>query len=125
MTKKFFFIVAHSLLRVAQELNMTYNEVNVLVWYLFIPLSWCVMLDLIVHFPIFTPIWILLWAVILIMTRNHFSEWCDWAFQKSVDFLLWFQRIGWDYNKASVIICCLVPIPVYLILGYLLVASNK
>jgi hypothetical protein len=70
----------------------------------------------IIGLPITTPIWILLWIYIFWSKRKFFKEWCDAAFKLSVDFLLKFQRIGWSYWKASVIICVVVPIIIYAVL---------
>ena len=42
-----------------------------------------------------------------------FRDRCDWAFDKSVDFLLWFKKIGWNYVVSSVIICVVVPALIY------------
>ena len=119
--KNFFMIVANLLMKIAQKLNLTYNEVNVLIWYLLIPLSWCVMIDFIIKMPLFTPLFVLCWTFLFIKYWKNFREWCDQVFQKSVDFLLWFQHIGWNYEKASVIICCLIPVPIYLILIAMLI----
>ena len=111
-----FGIVAAGLNLIAKALHMTYNEINIIVYYLIIPLSWCIMLDYIIGLPITTPIWILLWIYIIWSKRKFFKEWCDAAFKLSVDFLLKFQRIGWSYWKASVIICVVVPIIIYAVL---------
>ena len=119
-----FGIVAAGLNLIAKALHMTYNEINIIVYYLIIPLSWCIMLDFIIGLPITTPIWILLWIYIIWSKRKFFKEWCDVAFQLSVDFLLKFQRIGWNYWKASVIICVVVPLIVYAVLIILIVNSN-
>ena len=121
--KNFFWVVANSLLRIAKRMHLTYNEVNILIWYLLIPLSWCIMLDIIIKLPLFTLLLILSWIIIFIIHRKDFQEWCDWLFRKSVDFLLWFQCIGWYYEKSSVIICCLIPIPIYLLLTVLLLKT--
>jgi len=37
-------------------------------------------------------------------------------FEASVRFLLWFQRIGWNYEVSSVIICVIIPIIIYILL---------
>ena len=105
--------VALALKVMAKALHMTYNEINIIVYYLIIPLSWCIMLDYIIGLPITTPIWILLWVYIFWSKRKFFRQWCDVAFQLSVDFLLKFQRIGWNYWKASVIICVVIPLIIY------------
>ena len=119
-----FGIVAASLRLMAKALHMTYNEINIIVYYLIIPLSWCIMLDYIIGLPITTPIWLLLWIYIIWSKRKFFKEWCDAAFKLSVDFLLKFKRIGWNYWKASVIICVVIPIIIYAALIWLMMNSN-
>ena len=119
-----FGIVAAGLNLIAKALHMTYNEINIIVYYLIIPLSWCIMLDYIIGLPITTPIWLLLWIYIIWSKRKFFKEWCDAAFKLSVDFLLKFKRIGWNYWKASVIICVVVPLIIYAVLIILMVNSN-
>lgn len=119
-----FGIVAAGLNLIAKALHMTYNEINIIVYYLIIPLSWCVMIDYIIGLPITTPIWILLWIYIIWSKRKFFKDWCDAAFKLSVDFLLKFKRIGWNYWKASVIICVVVPLIIYAVLIILMVNSN-
>ena len=119
-----FGIVAASLRLMAKVLHMTYNEINIIVYYLIIPLSWFIMLDYIMGLPITTPIWILLWVYIFWSKRKFFRQWCDVAFKLSVDFLLKFQRIGWNYWVASVIIGVVVPIIIYAALILLMVNSN-
>ena len=109
---------AASLKIIAKCLHLTYNEINIIVYYLVIPLTWCMMIDR--QLPILTTLWIALWTYIIITKRKFFSKWCDTVFQLSVEFLLKFQRIGWDYWTASVIICVVVPILIYMIL-YLLI----
>ena len=118
-----FGIVAAGLNLIAKALHMTYNEINIIVYYLIIPLSWCIMLDYIIGLPITTPIWILLWIYIIWSKRKFFKDWCDAAFKLSVDFLLKFKRIGWNYWKASVIICVVVPLIIYAVLIILMVNS--
>lgn len=111
--KIIFWLTANFLNETAKLTGLTYNEINIIVYYLLIPLSWTIMLDLIIGFPITTTLLLVAWVYIFYRTRNYFSRWCDVAFRKSVDFLLWFKRIGWNYVVASVIICVLVPAVVY------------
>ena len=103
---------------IAKVTGMTYNEVNIIVYYLLIPLSWAVMIDYITMMPILTPMYIIVWAVFLWKDPMKFRDRCDWAFMKSVDFLLWFKRIGWNYIVSSVIICVVVPALIYVELIY-------
>lgn len=115
-----FSIVANSLLWVGRMTGLTYNEVNILVYSLLIPLSWTIMFDCIIKKPYTTAALSFIWLGIFIATRHTFREWCDWAFQDSVDFLNWFNCWGGNYVLNSVIICVLVPLVVYGVLIYLL-----
>jgi len=109
------------LVKIAQKVNLTYNEVNIIVYYMIVPLTWCIMLDLIFSsWPWMSVVWLALCVAVIWWHRKDFSTWCDWAFEKSVNFLLWFRRIGWNYYKASVIICVVLPIAIYVILITLL-----
>ena len=119
-----FGIVAAGLNLIAKALHMTYNEINIIVYYLIIPLSWFIMLDYIIVLAITIRILIMLWIYIFWSKRKFFKKWCDVAFQLSVDFLLKFQRIGWNYWKASVIICVVIPIIIYAALIWLMMNSN-
>ena len=117
-------VVAAALNMIAKALHMTYNEINIIVYYLLIPLSWCVMLDMIIGLPIFTTLWSFLWLYLFWSKRKFFRQWCDVAFKLSVDFLLKFQRLGWNYWKASVIICVVIPIIIYIVLLMILVQTS-
>lgn len=116
MINSIFSLVAKILLKLAKITHLTYNEINIIVYYLIIPMSWCVMLDIIVRFPIFTPLWSILWIYIFWTKRKFFRQWCDTVFRLSQEFLLSFEKIGWDYWKASVIICVALPLLIYAIL---------
>ena len=113
-----FMVVAGIEYLIAKLTGSTYNEVNIIVYYLFIPLSWTVMIDYLTKLPFLTPMFVLAWVIFLWKDTMKFRDRCDWAFQKSVDFLLWFKRIGWNYIVSSVIICVVVPIIIYIELIY-------
>lgn len=119
-----FAIVAGAELLIARMTGATYNEVNIIVYYLVIPLSWTLMADYITKMPFLTPIFILAWIVFVWKDEMTFRNRCDWAFDKSVDFLLWFKKIGWNYIVSSVIICVVVPILVYIELIYAISSLN-
>ena len=95
---------------IAKLLGTTYNVVNIVVYYLLIPLSWAAMIDYITKLPFLTPMYIIAWIVFLWKDKMTFRDRCDWTFMKSVDFLLRFKAIGWNYIVSSVIICVVVPI---------------
>lgn len=125
MIKIVFDWTAQALDKVAKRLHLTYNEVNIIVYFMLIPLTWMVMVDFIVHcWPLLTVIWA---AICLIGCGWHlhdFRQWCDRVFNQSVNFLLWFRCIGWNYYKASDIICVAVPLLVYAGLGWLLLRGG-
>lgn len=121
MIRHIFVSVANSLLWIGRKTGLTYNQVNILVYYLLIPMSWTIMLDFRLKTFYTTAALMLIWFGIFIATRHIFREWCDRAFKDSVGFLNWFNRWGGNYVLNSVIICVLVPLVVYGILIYLLV----
>ena len=106
---------------IAKLTGLTYNQVNIIVYYLLIPLSWTVMLDYITMMPFLTPMYIIAWIIFLWKDQMKFKDRCDWAFDKSVDFLLYFKKIGWNYIVSSVIICVVVPVLIYVELIYAII----
>lgn len=121
MIRIIFSLVARTLYNIAQVTHLTYNEINIIVYYLLIPLSWTVMIDCWIGIPITSAIFICIWFGIFIATRRYFKEWCDWVFKDSVDFLNYFNRWGGNYVLNSVIICVMIPIIIYISLILLLV----
>ena len=105
--------VALALYRGASAVGITYNEINIIVYYWLIPLTWTIMLDFWLGTPITTYALIFMWMGIKIGTWGRFKEWSDWAFMRSVDFLNYFNRWGGNYVLNSVIICVVVPILIY------------
>ena len=106
---------------IAKVTGLTYNEVNIIVYYLLIPLSWAVMIDSITMLPLLSPMYIMGWIVFLWKDPMKFRDRCDWTFSKSVDFILWFKKIGWNYVVSSVIICVVVPALIYVELIYCII----
>ena len=59
------------------------------------------------------------------MNMGDFSTWCEWLFDKSADFLNSFHFIRLDYFAASVLICVIVPLIIYGLLIWALIARKK
>lgn len=116
MIRTIFLIVALSLYKLATLLHLTYTEINIIVYYFLIPLSWAIILDVWIGFPIITLVFLCIWVGIYIATYKFFKEWCDWMFEDSVKFLNYFNRWGGNYILNSVIICVVIPIVIYLVL---------
>lgn len=115
--------VADALYKSASAIGISYNEINIIVYYLLIPLTWTIMLDFYIGTPITTYALIFIWFGIKIGTWSRFKEWCDWIFIRSVAFLNFFNRWGGNYVFNSVIICVLVPILIYVGLVLLLITK--
>lgn len=122
MIQKIFDITATLLHQIGKVFNLTYNEINIIVYYLIIPLSWAIMIDILIGIPITTALLTVGWIYIFIVKRNCFRQWCDWAFDKSVDFLNYFNKFKGNYVLNSVVICVLIPILIYALLITLLLA---
>ena len=116
--------VANVLLRGASALDITYNEINIIVYFLLIPISWTIMLDFYLGYPITTCALAFIWLGIKLGTWGRFREWSDWAFMRSVDFLNFFNRWGGNYVLNSVVICVVVPVFVYIGLILLLLIGQ-
>lgn len=99
---------------IAKLTGATYNEVNIIVYYLLIPLSWAAMIDYITKMPFLSIMYVIAWIVFLWKDPMKFRDRCNWVFIKSVDFLLLFKKIGWNYVVSSVIICVIIPILIYM-----------
>ncbi len=119
MTYLIFAIVVMILEGIAFLTGLSYKTVNILAYYLAMPLVWCFMIDRIIQWkiPRVTIAWTLIWIGVFILTASHFQKWCDITFDRSVDFLQWFKHWGWDYYKASVYLCVWVPILVTIVLA--------
>ena len=115
---KLFWWVAKSLQNIARILHLSYNEINIIVYYLLIPLSWCIMLDCLMGMPITTLLLVAVWAVIFLKVKS-FSEWCDKGFKLSQRFICFFG----EYVKYSVIICVFIPVLIYVVLITLLILN--
>lgn len=99
---------------IAKLTGATYNEVNIIIYYLLISLSWAAMIDYITKMPFLSIMYVIAWIVFLWKDPMKFRDRCNWVFIKSVDFLLWFKKIGWNYVVSSVIICVIIPILIYM-----------
>lgn len=125
MITELFQITAKILSELARRTKLTYNEINILIYYLIIPLSWTILLDILLGLPVTTIIFIFVWGILFMKIRNKFREWCDWLFRKSVDFLMYFNRYGSNYVLSSVIFCIVVPVIIYIGLIMLLILINS
>ncbi len=100
----------------ARVTGLTYNEINIVVYYMIIPMIYLAMLDKIMGRHIFKSVFAVL--ILLVIFLTDFGKFSDGLFDLSVKFLLLFKVVGWNYTVASVIICVVVPLIVFAVLFY-------
>lgn len=100
-----FAITVKILLPIGKVFHLSYNAVNIIVWYMIIPLAWAAILDYKLHKMILSPMWLLLCVGIIILQRKKFNQFCDTMFRLSQIFISSFG----NYYLWSVIICLLLP----------------
>ena len=122
MHKRIFKIVADTLLSIAKKTGLTYNEVNVILYYFVIPFSWFIMLDILFGFHYLTISSIIFTIGFVVGCRN-FKAYSDWLFERSVAFLNYFNKYGSNYVKSSVWICLSLPVLIYAVLIFLILKN--
>jgi len=103
-----FRIVADGLNWIASVTGFTYNEINIIAYYIILPFVYVALLDRIFKKHVLKIAYVMAWAILLILLPN-FRTFSDVLFQYSVDFLLLFGHFGLNYVAASVVICVLLP----------------
>ncbi len=111
-----FFVVMVGLEWMAAITGVTYAEINIIAYFMILPLLYAAMLD-----GIMRSHWLKLavvagWAVALFVIPD-FGNFSERLFGASVSFLLLFGRIGLDYTAASVVVCVILPGLTFVALG--------
>jgi len=110
------FQIVYSLLKwISSVTGFTYNEVNIIAYYIVLPFAYIVLADRILKRHILKLFYVFAVTVCLLIIKD-FTAFSDWLFQKSVDFLLSFQLLGWNYIVASVLICVVFPAMVFAVM---------
>lgn len=86
-------------------LGMSYEEVNVLIYFAFIPIAWSFMIGVIYHIK---P-WIMQIVFASIGAAIYLIG-IDRIFNAGVEVENWLSIFGWDYYEASVYTCVIFPI---------------
>ena len=110
------FQIVYSLLKwIAQITGFTYNEVNIIAYYIVLPFAYVILADRILKTHVVKLLYVVGVTACLIFIAD-FTIFSDWLFQKSVDFLLSFQFLGWNYIISSVLICVVFPAVVFIVM---------
>ena len=122
--KTVFVLVMHALQWCAEITGFTYNDINIIVFYMIIPFVYAAMLDGIIRRHWIKIAVVAAWGLTLLVIPS-FNVFCDRFFALSVAFLLLFSHVGLNYTAASVVICVIVPILAFGLLAAGLVVSRR
>lgn len=116
-----FKIVYEFLKWISEITGFTYREVNIIVYFILIPFMFLGLLDKVLKVDYLKIGFAVLVLVALFFIPN-FESFSNELFDKSVDFLNWFNIVGMNYIQASVVICVIIPI---IILGILMYFNKR
>ena len=104
-----FIIIRDLLIRLSSITKLSYNEVNIVVYYYVLPFFYFCIIDYKIETHLLKIPFIIL-SLLSIIVIKDFKVFSDSLFNKSVKFLRFFKIVGWNYVVSSVIICIIVPI---------------
>ena len=110
-----FGLVAGALQRIAHLTGLTYKEINVLIYFILVPLLYLYLLDIRVggHYLLLV---FLLFVIAVCIALRPFSRLSTILFDCSVRFLESSHSVGLNYVQASVVVCVFVPLLTLVIL---------
>ena len=123
MNRHIFQIVRDFLIYISRFTGLTYNEINIIVYFFLIPFSWFILIDIIYGFHYFKLTFTVICLVFYFSCRD-FESFSNRLFDKSVSFLNYFNNYGSNYVASSVWICVFLPIMIYGLLVYLIIKKN-
>ena len=100
---------------IAEISGFTYNEVNIIAYYIALPFAYVFLADRLLKKHILKTLYVVGVTTGLLLIKD-FTEFSDWLFHKSVDFLLSFEFLGWNYIVSSVLICVVFPGILFLVM---------
>jgi len=109
MIKETFSAIAYSLIKMANFLGISYNEANILVYFVIIPMVWAHMIDR-THKSHIVKIAYAILVMTMVLISGDVSKLCDTLFMVCVYFLYLFEPIGIGYMASSVIFCVILPV---------------
>jgi hypothetical protein len=110
-----FFLVVKILLRLAELTKLSYNQINIILYFFAIPFAYLSILDYILHIHYLKLAAFFTILGFFIVCRD-FRAYSDWLFSQSVKFLKYFKRFGLSYESASIWICIVLPAAMFILL---------
>lgn len=95
--------------------GFSYKEINIIIWFIINPMSWLFLIDKIKGKHYF-KIGFVAFVILVLLCIKDFLEFSNKLFDMSADLLIGFNPIGMNYTVASVVICLLIPLIVYVVL---------
>ena len=111
-----FRIVYLILMQIAQITGLSYREINIIVYFFFIPMIYFVMIDKITKKHILR-ISLVIFSLLVVFIYD-FHEFSDQLFVVAQEFLLSFELVGISYIASSVIFCVIIPVVIFFVLYY-------
>ncbi len=113
---KILFKIVYDFLKFLEKFTgLSYEEINIIIWFILIPLSWAILLDTIFKKHYF-KICFLTIIIVSLLYIDNFKIFSNTLFDQSVNFLNLFNHFGSNYVASSVIICVLIPLLIYIVL---------
>ncbi|HSJ03210.1 MAG TPA: hypothetical protein VK956_12190 [Verrucomicrobium sp.] len=113
-----FYVVYQALEWLAALTGFTYKEINVIVFYILVPAVCLALVDKILRKPLCTALFLILLLSVYALVAD-LPRFAERVFDGSVGFLLAFSNFGISYDLASVVICVIIPLLVFIVLLYL------
>ena len=110
-----FDIVYRFLVFISELTHLTYQEINIIVYYIIALFIYLFLLDKIFRFH-YLKIGFSIFVILFLIIIPDFEEFSHQAFLSSQHFLQGFGFIGLDYVGASVVICVVLPFVVFVML---------
>lgn len=115
--ERIFYAVADNLTFFSRLFKVSYQEVNIILYFFIVPFSWIVLLDMLFGIHYLKIIFVLS-SMVFFLTIKDFRLSSFKLYNKSVDFLNYFNRYGSNYIVSSVWVCVALPIAIYWFLIY-------
>ena len=110
-----FHLVYSLLLWASRWSGLSYEAVNIIVYYLLVPLAFLILIDRIIKSHLCVSCFLIVWCFFLFWVPS-FEDFSKAAFERSAEFLRAFSAVGWNYTVASVLICVVAPAIVFVVL---------
>ena len=110
-----FLLVVKILLRLAELTKLSYNQINIILYFFAIPFAYLSILDYLLHFH-YLKLAAFFTILGFFIGCRDFQVYSDWLFGQSVKFLRYFNRFGLSYESASIWICIVLPVAMFFML---------